>query len=64
MQITGKIKQVKQVLIVKYKLQFIKRMEKGNMKQKRKNMIFYDTLEKAMKDVYRICKIYMKELWR
>lgn len=28
-----------------------------------KNMVFYDTLEEALADGYRPCKICMKELW-
>lgn len=29
-----------------------------------KNMMFYDTLEEALEDGYRLCKICMKEMWR
>ena len=29
-----------------------------------KNMVFYDTLEEALANGYRPCKICMKEMWR
>lgn len=29
-----------------------------------KNMVFYNTLDEAIKDGYRPCKICMKELWK